>query len=101
MDVKRVQQAQVYYGNVSNIKSSGAEQSARGVTRVDRVQDIQSQKKTAQESKTDKVEFSSQALAAYEQARAQKVENLKQSIQEGSYKVNPSDIANKMLDESW
>jgi len=104
MDIKRVQHAQVYYNNnVSNVKTSGAQQSAQEVTRVDRLQDAPKtqQKPVQQEPKTDKVEFSSQALAAYERARAQKIENLQRSIQEGSYKINPSDIANKMLDETW
>ncbi|MGC8718550.1 MAG: flagellar biosynthesis anti-sigma factor FlgM [Thermodesulforhabdaceae bacterium] len=102
MDVKKVQQAQFYYGNVSNVKPSSAQQSAQEVMRIDRIQNGQTQQKaTNKQPATDKVEFSAQALAAYEQSRTQQIENLQKSIQQGSYKINPTDIANKMLEESW
>lgn len=101
MDVKKIQQAQLYYGNVSSIKPSDAQQSAQEVMKVDRVRGGQVNKQIAQEQKTDRVEFSSQALAAYEKSRAQKVEELKKNIEAGAYKINPSDISSKMLEESW
>lgn len=101
MDVKKIQQAQFYYGNISNIKPSDAQQSAQEVIKVDRGRGDQINKQVAQEPKTDRVEFSSQALAAYEKSRAQKVEEIKQNIQAGTYKINPSDISSKMLEESW
>lgn len=101
MDVKKIQGAQLYYGNVSSVKASGAQQSAQEVAKVDRGQSVQISRTASQEAKSDRVEFSSQALSAYEQSRAQRIEEIQQNIQKGTYKINPSDIANKMLEESW
>ncbi|MCX7823224.1 MAG: flagellar biosynthesis anti-sigma factor FlgM [Syntrophobacterales bacterium] len=101
MDVKKIQQAQFYYGNVSNVKPSGAQKSAEEVMKVDRIQSGQVNKPPTQEPKADRVEFSTQALSAYEQSRAQKIGEIQKNIQQGTYKINPPDISNKMLQESW
>nr|WP_110112538.1 flagellar biosynthesis anti-sigma factor FlgM [Bacillus sp. CGMCC 1.16541] len=63
----------------------------------------QQQKANVIDHKKDKVEISSQGkemqhVNAFSTERQQKVEELKKQIQQGTYKVEPQDVAKSMID---
>jgi|GEM_PF-4918775 len=48
----------------------------------------------------DRVELSVN-MVDYEKSRAEKVARIKSQIEQGSYQINDSEIANRMLEEVW
>ncbi|RPF54354.1 flagellar biosynthesis anti-sigma factor FlgM [Aquisalibacillus elongatus] len=67
-------------------------------------QQLQKQDDTKQTQKTqDKIEISNQAKKLQEgnslvEARQEKVQNLKQQVQDGNYDIDPKKTAEKMID---
>ena len=65
--------------------------------------DKQPAKTEAAEAKKDKIEISSEAKIMQQDTkiaseRREKVESLKQQVQNGEYKVNPQEVAKKFYD---
>ncbi len=91
MEIKKLQEyAKLYEASISGVKKEAKDVRTKALSAF---------------NISDRVEFSSNQSKAffetYEKSRMDRVRLLKEKIETGSYSIDTSEIAKKMVEESW